>query len=81
MSVVIAVDLFAMLYRWNPQTQELQPTHLNRLDIFAEGDREIVEEFLIALKEPLAEQNKADAKEYERLREEWRQGEDDTDSD
>ncbi|MCJ1394015.1 hypothetical protein MMC18_006892 [Xylographa bjoerkii] len=59
-SVVVAVDLLAMLYRWNPETQKLQPTNPNRLNIFAEGDREIVEEFIIALAKPLAEQKELD---------------------
>ena len=61
-----------MLYQWDPQTQELRSTNTNRLDLFAEGDRETVEEFLIALKEPLAELEEMDAEAGQKQMEEFR---------
>ncbi|MCJ1377116.1 cyclic nucleotide gated channel beta 1 [Xylographa soralifera] len=80
-SVVVAIEFSAMLYRWNAETQELQATHSDRLNVFAEGDREMVEEFLLAMKEPLAEQQKVDRKHYEKVTEERQRRGSDTDSD
>ncbi|MCJ1438457.1 hypothetical protein MMC27_007847 [Xylographa pallens] len=80
-SVIIAVKLSAMLYRWNAETQQLESVNSNRLNILAEGDREIVEEFLIALQEPLAELKEVDAQCGEKLQEEWRLRRDRSDPD
>ena len=57
-------NLSAMLHRWNPETQELESANSNRLNILAEGDQEIVEEFLVALDQLLSTLKQADAKEW-----------------
>ena len=57
MSVVIAVELSAKLFTWNEQVRALVQEPQRVLDILAEGDREVIEAFLLEV-----------AAEYKRVR-------------
>jgi hypothetical protein len=52
---IIAIGLSAELYRWDIEGQKLLPAAEKRLDIFAEGDREKLEAFLLDLKQVFGE--------------------------
>ena len=56
--VIIAIDLSAELYRWEVEGQKLRPAAEKRLDIFAEGDREKLEEFVLEMKKVLTQVDK-----------------------
>lgn len=47
MSVVIAVELSAKLFTWNAKLCMLLQEPQRVLDIFSEGDREIIQGFLL----------------------------------
>ncbi|MCJ1244746.1 hypothetical protein MMC30_001946 [Trapelia coarctata] len=53
--VIVAVGLSAEIYRWDVDGQKLLPAAAKRLDIFAEGDREELEAFLLELAKVLGE--------------------------
>lgn len=53
--MVVAVELCAQLFTWNEQDCALVQEPQRVLDIFAEGDREIIKEFLLQV---AAEQRK-----------------------